>query len=284
MSQQQIEVRELAAWGYDPQPGRGLLDSEQLEYAAHEAQRRLVVRQPYEADSPVSVEECGFPPCALAERSKTVADSGEFDALNWRLAIVDLRRLIAFQRRVGFASSDGLHTGQMKSWRNLLDLALPTNCASASHVFSAAQDGKSLTIRTLSPNLAVRFAREAGSGLDSVRLVAQVGSPFVEVASYRGRWFLRDGYHRSFLLLKQGIFHLPAVVVSAETLAELGAIGQRFFAEDVLFSARPPMVTDFLDDNMVVRFSRPRAEKVVQISIQELREPALTACREANNP
>jgi hypothetical protein len=34
----------------------------------------------------------------------------------------------------------------------------------------------------------------------------------------------------------------------------------------------------------VVRFSRPRAEKVVQISIQELREPALSACLEGKNP
>lgn len=284
MSQQQIEVRELAAWGYDPQPGRGSLASEQLEDAAREARFRLDLRKPYEAESPVSGEECGFSVSALEERRKPVAESGEFDALNWRLDIVDLRKLIAFQRRVGFASGDDFQVGEMNSWRSLLDLALPATHAPASHAFSTAQDGKSLTIRTLSPNLAVRFAREPGSGLDSIRLVAQVRSPFVEVASYRGRWFLRDGYHRSFLLLKQGIFHLPAVVVSAETLFELGAIGQRFFDEDVLFFARPPMVTDFLDDKMVVRFSRPRAEKVVQISIQELREPALTACLEGNNP
>ena len=284
MSQQHLEVRELAAWGYDPQPGRGSLASEQLEDAAREAQRRLAMREPYEAESPVSAEECGFPPSALEERCKPVADSGEFEALNWRLDLVDLRKLIAFQRRVGFARGDGFQTGEMNSWRNLLDLALPTTCASASHAFSAAPDGKSLTIRTLSPNLAIRFAREPGSRLDAVRLVAQVRSPFVEVASYRGRWFLRDGYHRAFLLLKQGIFHLPAVVICTETLAELGAVGQWFFAEDVLFSARPPMVTDFLDDKMVVRFSRPRAEKVVQISIQELREPALSACLEGKNP
>jgi hypothetical protein len=284
VSQQHIEVRELAAWGYDPQPGRGSLASEQLEDAAREAQRRLAMREPYEAESPVSVEECGFPACALEERRKPVADSGEFDALNWRLAVVDLRKLIAFQRRVGFARGDGFQTGPMNSWRNLLDVALPATHAPASHEFSAAPDGKSLTIRTLSPNLAIRFAWEAGSGLESVRLVAQVGSPYIEAASYRGRWFLRDGYHRAFLLLKQGIFHIPAVVVCAETLFELGAVGQWFFAEDVLFSALPPMLTDFLDDKMVVRFSRPRAEKLVQVSIQELREPARTGCMEGGNP
>ncbi len=284
MSQQNLEIRELAAWGYDPQTDRGSLTCAQLEEAARAARRELEARKPYAAESAVSDEAAGIPAGALAQRWQPIADSGEFERLDWRLAVVDLRKLIAFQRRIGFADGDRFRAEKIADGQHLLDLTLPTAPAQPSHEFFAAPDGRSLTIRTLSPNLRVRFAEQMDGGLDSVRLVAQPGSPYFEVASYGRRWFLRDGYHRSFFLLKQGICHVPAVVVCAETLAEMGAIGPRFFAEDVLFSAQPPMVTDFLDERLVVRFFRPRPEKVMQVSIQELREPARTDCREGENP
>ncbi len=284
MSRQPLQIRELAAWGYDSQPGRGALTLQQLEDAACVAQRELEARKPYQAESAVCAEESGIAANALAQRWPSIAGSGEFDGLAWKLAIVDLRKLIAFQRRIGFAHGDRLQVGQRAAWRQLLDLTLPMSYAQPSHALAAAPDGKSLTIRTLSPNLSFRFAPGVDGGLDSVRLVAHAGSPYFEVASYRGRWFLRDGYHRSFHLLKRGIFQVAAVVVRAGTLAELGATGHRFFAEDVLFSERPPMVTDFLDDRLVVRFLRPRPERVMQVSIQELREPASAGYREGEIP
>jgi hypothetical protein len=78
----------------------------------------------------------------------------------------------------------------------------------------------------------------------------------MEVAFYRDRWFLRDGYHRSFRLLKQGVWLVPCVVVHAETVAQMGAVGNRFFSQKVLFSEQPPMVTDFLEEEVTVRYCR----------------------------
>jgi hypothetical protein len=154
----------------------------------------------------------------------------------WELAIVDLRKLIAFQRRVGFADDDCFQTEHGTVWQQLLDLALPIHAHSR--------------------------------------------SPYIEVASYRGRWFLRDGYHRSFRLLKQGPCLVPAVVVYAETLAQMGAIGTQFFAQDILFSQRPPMVTDFLDEEIVVCCRRTLRKHVVNGTMQEFPEPVLTGCHE----
>jgi hypothetical protein len=216
----------------------------------------------------------------LARRSAAVAASGEFDGLNWQLAIVDLRKLIAFQRQIRFASHDSLQIEPMPNWQHLLDLGLPLQRTLPHYAVSANSGGKSLTIRSECPNLTVRFAHGTDSSLGSVQLVVHSGSPYFEIASYRGRWFLRDGYHRSFFLLKQGMYHLPAVVVHAETLAELGAIGYRFFSEETLFCERPPMVTDFLDEEMVACFSGPTQEKFIQISIQEQLQSAQAECRE----
>ena len=105
---------------------------------------------------------------------------------------------------------------------------------------------------------------------------ARSKSPYIEVASYRERWFLRDGYHRSFRLLRRGINLVPAVVLDAKTLAEMGAAGSQFFAQGILFSRRPPMVTDFLDDRMVLRYLRPYRERAAQV----LFEPVEAGCHD----
>jgi len=95
----------------------------------------------------------------------------------------------------------------------------------------------------------------------------------MEVASYRGRWFLRDGYHRSSRLLNQGVCLVPCVLVNAESIAEMGAVGNRFFSEEVLFSVYPPMVTDFLDEEMTVRYGRPLSDQIIASTAQQLQEP-----------
>jgi hypothetical protein len=229
MSSQHLEIRELAAWGFDHPVDRGLLGEEQLRNAARHAHGRLAARKSYAADSPISVEEPRQLASLLASRQDAVALSGEFDGLVWDLSIVELRKLIAFQRRIGFPHHDSRPTHRGDSPRQLLDLALPLHAPSK--------------------------------------------SPYMEVASYRGRWFLRDGYHRSFRLLKQGVCQVPCVVVYAESLAQMGAVGSRFFSQEVLFSEHPPMVTDFLDEEITVRYCRALPEQVMPFTIQPLQEP-----------
>jgi hypothetical protein len=273
VSQPQLQIRELAAWGFDPRTDHASIAYEELQDRARKARRRLELRETYRVESPISIVESQSLAGELAHRVEAIAASGEFDGLAWQLAVVDLRKLIAFQRQIRFADDGCFQIEPKTTWQHLLDLALPVARPQPRYTFSSAPDGRSISIRSLCPSLTIQFADQIKSSLDSVQLVARTGSPYFEVASYRGRWFLRDGYHRSFLLLKQGICHVPAVVVRAETLTELGAVGQKFFTEEVLFSHRPPMVTDFLDEEMVACFLGPCQEKVTQISIQELWEP-----------
>lgn len=212
MSTRHLKIRELTAWGFDHPVDRGLLAEEQLRNAAFHAHRRVAARSPYPTDCPLSVEETVELASVLAARRDAVASSGEFDGLDWELSIVDLRKLIAFQRRIrlGHPDSRPIHRGART--QQLIDLALPL------HPLSRC--------------------------------------PYMEVASYRGRWFLRDGYHRSFKLLKQGVWRVPCVVVYAETVAQMGAVGSRFFSQEVLFSDQPPMVTDFLEEEIAVSYCR----------------------------
>jgi hypothetical protein len=211
-----MQIHELVGWGHDPEADRSLIGADDLRLAIRRAEAFLRGRKPYKLKSPLlSKERCRFQIC-LTDRVASVARSGEFDGLNWELAEVDLERLVAFQRRLGFSEEKGIAMPDPGDFEALLDLTIPCS--------ASLQLGRA--------------------------------SPYLEVALYRDRWFLRDGYHRSYCLLRHGIGRVPAVVVHARTLEQLGAIGHRFFPEVILFSARPPMVADFVNEALTVRYFR----------------------------
>jgi len=210
-----VSIRELAAWGLDREADRSLLPSETLKACVRESAALLCDRAPH-----VPVLPCVNPlnpdiETLLSRRAAAVARSGEFREFDWKLAVVNLNTLIAFQRRIGFEEQRPMSPASDGDFESLLDLTLPEK---------SVNDGGS--------------------------------SPFVEVGLYRNRWFLRDGYHRCYLLLRRGIHRVPAVIVHIHTLPQLGAVGHKFFSEEVLFSRHPPMVADFTRDGLILRYFR----------------------------
>jgi hypothetical protein len=128
----------------------------------------------------------------------------------------------------------------------------------------AVRGEASVLLRSANPNLHFRITDDS-----SRPVTIHAGSPFFDVAQYRSRWFLRDGYHRAFRCLQAGVCHLPAVIVRARTLQELGAVHPWFFSEEVLFSARPPRVIDFQNDALVIEYHRSPLIKTVCITVEE---------------
>jgi hypothetical protein len=80
---------------------------------------------------------------------------------------------------------------------------------------------------------------------------------------------LRDGYHRAYRLLQAGVHRIPAVVIYARTVEEIGATEPWFFCEEQLFSDRPPRVMDFLDADLILRYERTALRKVIRIRVEE---------------
>lgn len=210
-----VEIHELAGWGFDPEADRNLVSTATLDQAALTAVRAVSNRIPYVPSSPCLDQSSSQLRMLLRDRASVVTRSGEFAGFDWKLAMVDLNRLVAFQRRIGFEQGKSIGIPGPEDVESLVNLALPGQLLSG-----------------------------------------RASSPFMEVALYHGRWFLRDGYHRSYRLLGKGIRHVPAVVLEVHSLTQLGAAGHRFFPEDVLFSARPPMVRDFLNENLTLRYFR----------------------------
>jgi hypothetical protein len=86
---------------------------------------------------------------------------------------------------------------------------------------------------------------------------------------YRGRPFVRNGYHRCALLLGAGARYAVAVVSRVETLAELGAAEPGYIAESHLLGATPPMLRDFADERFAATIAEPATQRIVRLTASE---------------
>ncbi len=248
-----VTVRELAAWGFDA-------------YAYRPTEMRALptasvsVRVSREA----AVSELSPTLQAVAEGHRTRADLHfEMRGLDWSIAEVDLRALLSFQRRVAFppeALASALPAANDPE--GLVSFCFPPSRSVAYHLLP--QEGSAAVFDSVDPNLQLRV--DPGS---ATPLSLYAGSPFVEAAMFGGRVFLRDGYHRAYRLLRAGVVRVPAIVVRARTLAELGADRPWFFPPEVLFSNDPPRVRDFLDDAKTISYSRPVLRKRLRLMVKE---------------
>jgi hypothetical protein len=264
---EQVRVRELVAWGLDENGFRPriealptLIDSACLKVSGGEA---FVPADPSFLDAPASVSD-------LLEQQLSRSDlRSEMNGLNWTTGIVDLRRLLAFQRRLIFDDqSPCLEAPASDDWAALAAFAFGPPVPVAYRTLLSNES--ELLLQSENPNLQIRTSIECNSHLFQLH----GGSPFFEVAEFGGRWFLRDGYHRAYRLLRAGVVHSPAVIIRARTLAELGPVQPWFFSKETLFSKTPPHVTDFLDDDLTIDYTRPRLLKTLRVTIEECIEPA----------
>jgi hypothetical protein len=268
MSGERIQIRELAGWDLDDYQYRPVsFEPDTFGRCRQSHARRLVAqRSPFQTASALLKAETAALDDRLAIQASRADLQAEMADLDWSLGLVDLRLLLAFQRRLALnpsLSQNLAHSAD--NWSALMALSFgppkPVVC-------DLIRDGTTLILRSGNPNLHFRISSDRSSPV-----TVHAGSPFFEVAQYRGRWFLRDGYHRAYTLLRAGIFRLPAVIVQVRTLEELGVTQPWFFPEEVLFSPSPPRVTDFLDDALILEYDRPPLIKTLRVTMEETLSP-----------
>jgi hypothetical protein len=257
MSHTMVRIRELAAWGFDPNPYRT---------EAIERPKPSPGNAPFQQTNPIIAPETE----RLRERFASCAARhdllAEMSGLTWSLAVVDLRELIAFQRRLAFPPAiPQPKVPPADDWQALFVFCFP---APKPVEYTLTQTPHTLVLESANPDLHLRVNGDPASPLS-----VHAGGPFFEVACFRDRWFLRDGYHRAYALLAAGVFKVPAVVVHAATLAELGADRPHFFPQEILFSQSPPRVADFLNPALVFEYERPPFRKTIRIAMEETLEP-----------
>jgi hypothetical protein len=269
-----VTIHELIAWKLDEYSFRDTgtnLNKDELSDKCDRAKRDLIDRVDYEQCSALLSAETARIQHLLDAPTQRAELQQEYKGLDWTLGVVDLRHLLAFQRRLVFDHELRLlQIPQQQDWPALLSFSFASVRDTTYKMTIQEMNGQfsGLTLQSCNPDLQLRPLKKSGfDGSSPFSLFG--GSPFFEVAEFHGRWFLRDGYHRAYRLLQAGVNHLPAVVIRARTIDEVGATQPWFFNEGELFSSHQPRVLDFLEDSLVLHYKRPRLVKRISIHVEE---------------
>lgn len=188
----------------------------------------------------------------------------------WEVQVADLARVCALQQTV--VSADALARTQDVDPEDLVSLArLTLPKPTTTQLPAQFDEGRNHWILTAAnPNLKLtgHFGGELQPGVIGFGFVVSVMPSFVQVARHHGRYVLRDGYHRAYGLLAQGITKAP-VFVRDFGVAPLG-LGQGLFGTDVYLGERPPLLRDFLDDEVSAEVAVPAVQKMLVIQGLEL--------------
>jgi hypothetical protein len=273
-----VSVRELIAWDLDEYSYRDSAlraEAKQLADKIVEAKQSVAEREEYKPCRAFLDAETEDIREMLSVQTQRPEFRNEYAGLDWELGVVDLRALIAFQRRL-ILDVDAPACDELlpNDWPRLVSLAFELQRSTGySITLNERKEGYlSIDLHSSNPDFELRLLpnKEHSNGLPFSLFG---GSPFLEVAVLGGRWFLRDGYHRAYNLLRMGVYFVPTVIIHARSINELGAIQPWFFNEEQLFSAKPPLVTDFLQQNLVLDYLRPRFIKTIRICIEESLQP-----------
>ncbi len=198
----------------------------------------------------------------------------------WSVKVVDLRRIIAFQKAVNVDGLEERVRPVIDDPSMLAEFCLPGEQPVPPQGLIGDVDQKGYTISSLNPNLRIAgtqvqqvlVAPEEGMqpmSMLAVTFLVSMGTSYLQVAHYNGRDFLRDGYHRAAALLHAGINEVPCVYIEAKNFEEVGANPATMLSYEVLFGDRPPLLGDFWDDSVAADVEQPAARKAVRLRGEE---------------
>lgn len=121
------------------------------------------------------------------------------------------------------------------------------------------------------PNLRVvaNFSTPVGSGLTGLGFAVALQKSYLQVAALGDRFFLRDGYHRAYGLLAAGIRYAPALVKEFATFEEVG-LPPGLLPQNTYLGDRPPLLGDYLDDEVAADTHIPMTQKMIVIQALEI--------------
>src|SRR6266849_2303674 len=158
--------------------------------------------------------------------------------------MVDLNNVLSFQKVVVAEQAvERVSTVNPEDQMALFSVCLPDAAGPITLSAQLDQDRKGLAFASSNPNLRILgFRGQPVDGNMFFGFEVGFGTQFALIAEYERRWFVRDGYHRCYGLLRRGINRIPCVFVRARTAAELGADAAIFLRHELLFGHRPPFL------------------------------------------
>jgi len=263
-----LPINEGALW----LAGRQMSDQPNPEHiAACQAARQVVAaREPgldqtgMFSDLPPEVE-------AHVEVLRQDARSAQILAESGDPKIVDLTRVCAAQPQI--LIEDALKRLEGVAADNAVALAsitLPLQVPERIPV-TFDQTKNAWILSSPDPNLRVagNFNAQVGPGLQGFGFIVTLQKSYLQVAGLGGRYFLRDGYHRAYGLLAAGIRYVPALVKNFESFEEV-RLPQGLLPQGAFLGDRPPLLPDYLNDQVAADTNIPIVQKMVVVQALEL--------------
>ncbi|HEY3976759.1 MAG TPA: hypothetical protein VGM79_05760 [Streptosporangiaceae bacterium] len=274
------QARVLAPWMTDPDA--------RLIMAAGETERPLTAVQEAwleRARAAVAARPAGVAQDDLIrplppEMSGYLARMGRHPESQWYLsqgftpAMVDLRRTCAYQSKI-YTEHAGQHVADVDV-EDVTAMAEVTMPLGTPPVVAPRFDAERQTFVTDLANHNLRIIGAFGGlaedapqpGTYNLGFQVRVIASFVQVVSVQGRWFIRDGYHRSVGLLQRGARYVPVLVKEELGLGDLAVPGMLPF--ESYLGERPPLLPDFLDSGVSCAVALTAARRVVVVQASEV--------------
>ncbi|MES2178209.1 MAG: hypothetical protein V4550_10115 [Gemmatimonadota bacterium] len=204
-----------------------------------------------------------------AFRTSNVA--ADFFNSGFELRLVDLTRICAIQRTVhADHAAERVQQVDADDLASIAAVTLPL--PAAAHIPVAYDASKNTWVfSSPNPNLRVKgqFAGEVRPGVHGFGFAVGFAPSFVQVAKYAGRLLLRDGYHRAVGLIARGITHVPAFYKEFRTVGDM-ELPAGLIPHEVYLGNRPPLLTDYGNDDVSAEVETVIAQKTVIVQALEI--------------
>ncbi len=262
--------------GAAAQPGtdvsRSLSEWEQIR-------RHVAARQPIEIEDP-TIELPSSYARRVGEFTNRADVQQTFAPLDWSVVAIDLSKpILTYQTLVHTDDAvQRVSAVDIEDPDALFDACLPeAERVELPGGFDPSQNA--FTISSLNPNLRIASFEVVETPLPqglTKRIVGfslSLGGSHVQICEYRNRWMIRDGYHRLYGLMERGATIVPCVLIKARSFEETGAGRPGFFGFEILYSDRPPLLSDFHDPRFSLEVTTPAVRKVVRVRAEEFVVP-----------
>ena len=186
-------------------------------------------------------------------RLKTIKEyTPSFAGKNWSFQFVEIRPLLAFQPHV-MEAQIAKHCGALSahpSEAEIVRMCIPQQ-PPVYQLSPITDPTKGIVVKC--PDLDViigeRGMIKLSPNLPNVAgVIFSAVLPFVEVARFNGRCYLKNGYHRACGLQRLGIKHMPCVLRDVTDYAETGAQNNSVFERGILEDRTdPPTIGHFAE-------------------------------------
>jgi len=189
----------------------------------------------------------------------------------WRVCVADLRMVCALQPTVFTDQAVERTLGvRPDDLTNIAAISLPIPVTSQlPSLFDQAK--QSWILSSGNPNLRIvgNWSGQVQPGMAGFGFIVSVLPSFVQVASVSNRYVLRDGYHRAYGFLRAGITTAPVLTREFGPFEDLG-LQPGLLPPAAYLGERPPLLTDFLNEEVSGDVILPALQKTIVIPGLEL--------------